>query len=138
MAAKPNTARETWGLLSSLVYPPPFLTIARKHDLRPATFGALRMLDQPRTMGELATLLHCDNSNVTGIVDNLEEKNLAVRLPLEADRRIKLVELSVKGERLRRRVMDEMAKPPDWVESLSEKDRRVLRDVLRRAVDARG
>lgn len=136
MAVKSDTARETWGLLSSLVYPPPFLSIAREFDLRPAAFGALRMLGTPRTMGELATLLHCDNSNVTGIVDNLEEKNLAVRLPSEADRRIKLVELSVKGEQLRKRLMREMAKPPDWVQSLSEKDRGTLRDILQRAVDA--
>jgi DNA-binding MarR family transcriptional regulator len=137
MAPKQDFARETWGLLSGLVYPPPFLSIAREHDLRPAAFGALRMLGQPRTMGELAVLLHCDNSNVTGIVDNLEEKNLAVRFPSEVDRRIKVVELSVKGEKLRKRLMEEMEKPPDWVKTLSEKDRRTLRDILQRAVDAR-
>jgi len=137
MAVKEDTARETWGLLSSLVYPPPFLSIAREHDLRPAAFGALRMLDEPRTMGTLAALLHCDNSNVTGIVDNLEDKNLAVRFPSEVDRRIKVVELSVKGEKLRRRLMEEMAKPPDWVEALSEKDRKALRDILQRAAAAR-
>lgn len=137
MAVKPDSARETWGLLSSLVYPPPFLSIAREHDLRPATFGALRMLGEPRTMGTLAALLHCDNSNVTGIVDNLEDKNLAVRFPSEVDRRIKVVELSVKGEKLRKRLMEEMAKPPDWVEALSEKDRKALQDILQRAVAAR-
>jgi DNA-binding MarR family transcriptional regulator len=137
MAVKPDSARETWGLLSSLVYPPPFLSIAREHDLRPAAFGALRMLGEPRTMGTLAALLHCDNSNVTGIVDNLEDKNLAVRFPSEVDRRIKVVELSVPGERLRKRLMEEMAKPPDWVELLSEKDRKALRDILQRAVAAR-
>lgn len=137
MAVKEDTARETWGLLSSLVYPPPFLSIAREHDLRPAAFGALRMLGEPRTMGTLAALLHCDNSNVTGIVDNLEDKNLAVRFPSEVDRRIKVVELSVPGEKLRKRLMEEMAKPPDWVESLSEKDRKALRDILQRAAAAR-
>lgn len=137
MAVKGDTARETWGLLSGLVYPPPFLSIAREHDLRPATFGALRVLGEPRTMGKLAELLHCDNSNVTGIVDNLEDKNLAVRFPSEVDRRIKVVELSVKGEKLRRRLMEEMAKPPHWVKSLSEKDREALRDILQRAAAAR-
>ena len=137
MAPKPDSARETWGLLSGLVYPPPFLSIAREHDLRPAAFGALRMLGEPRTMGQLAALLHCDNSNVTGIVDNLEEKNLAVRFPSEVDRRIKVVELSIPGEKLRKRLMAEMAKPPDWVQSLPEKDRKALRGILQRAVAAR-
>ena len=28
-------------------------------------------------MSEIAAVLHCDNSNVTGIVDGLEEKGLA-------------------------------------------------------------
>jgi DNA-binding MarR family transcriptional regulator len=137
MAVKGDAARETWGLLSSLVYPPPFLALAREHDLRPAAFGALRVLGEPRTMGKLAALLHCDNSNVTGIVDTLEEKNLAVRFPSEVDRRIKVVELSVKGEKLRKRLMEEMAKPPDWVNSLPRKDQAALRKILQRAVDAR-
>jgi len=136
MAVKEDTARETWGLLSSLVYPPPFLSIAREHDLRPAGFGALRVLGEPRTMGTLAALLHCDNSNVTGIVDNLEDKNLAVRFPSEVDRRIKVVELSVRGATLRKRLLEEMEKPPDWVQSLSEKDRKALREILRRAAAA--
>jgi len=137
MAVKGDIARETWGLLSGLVYPPPFLSIAREHDLRPAAFGALRVLGEPQTMGNLARLLHCDNSNVTGIVDNLEDKNLAVRFPSEVDRRIKVVELSVQGEKLRKRLMQEMAKPPDWVKSLSEKDQIALRNILQRAADAR-
>ncbi|HEX8051136.1 MAG TPA: MarR family transcriptional regulator, partial [Solirubrobacterales bacterium] len=105
-------AKEAWGLLAGLVYPPPFLKIAREHDLRPATFGALRALEQPRTMGELAQLLHCDNSNITGIVDSLEDKALAVRFPSEVDRRIKVVELSGQGEKLLKRLSREVAKPP--------------------------
>lgn len=137
MADKPNLGSEAWGLLSSLVYPPPFLSIARELDLRPAAFAALRALERPRTMSELAEALHCDNSNVTGIVDSLEEKNLAVRLPSEVDRRIKVVELSGQGEKLLRRLSKELAKPPEWVDALSEKDRRALRDILQRAVAAR-
>jgi DNA-binding MarR family transcriptional regulator len=130
-------AREAWGLLSSLVYPPPFAALARELDLRPAAFGALKALEQPRTMGELAKLLHCDNSNVTGIVDTLEDRTLAVRKPSETDRRIKVVELSGQGEQLLKRLRREMAKPPAWVKDLSERDQQALRDILRRATDAR-
>jgi DNA-binding MarR family transcriptional regulator len=136
--AKEDAAKEAWGLLAGLVYPPPFLAIARELGLRPAAFGALRALEQPRTMGELAQALHCDNSNVTGIVDSLEEKALAVRLPSEVDRRIKVVELTVQGEKLRRRLSREMAKPPAWVKGLSADDQKELRDILRRAGDAAG
>jgi DNA-binding MarR family transcriptional regulator len=136
MEQRTDVAREAWGLLTSLVYPPPFLAIAREFDLRPAIFGALRVLEQPRTMTELAQLLHCDPSNVTGIVDSLEEKKLAVRFPSEVDRRIKIVELSGQGDKLLARLSDEVAKPPAWVRNLSPQDQKALRSILRRAVDA--
>ncbi len=135
---KQDVAAEAWGLLARLVYPPPFLAIAREHDLRPATFGALRALEEPRTMGELAQLLHCDNSNITGIVDSLEDKALAVRKPSEVDRRIKVVELSGQGEELLERLNREVAKPPAWVADLSAADQRALRAILRRAAESAG
>jgi DNA-binding MarR family transcriptional regulator len=134
---KTDVGREAWGLLSSLVYPPPFAAIARELDLRPAAFGTLRMLGQPRTMSEVANALQCDNSNVTGIVDSLEEKGLVRRRPSEEDRRVKLIELTAEGRRVHARLSKAFATPPPWVDALSEKDRRTLRDVLQRAVDAR-
>lgn len=136
ITAKGDMATEAWGLLANLVYPPPFLEIAREHGLRPATFGALRALEEPRTMGDLARMLHCDNSNVTGIVDSLEDQVLAVRKPSEVDRRIKVVELSGQGEVLLRRLSREVAKPPPWVKDLSEHDQKALRDILARAAEA--
>lgn len=132
-----GAAHEAWGLLSSLVYPPPFASIARQFDLRPAAFGTLRMLDRPRTMSEVADALHCDNSNVTGIVDNLEEKGLAQRRASEEDRRVKLIELTPEGRRVHTRLSKAFATPPDWVDSLSAADQQGLRDILQRAVAAR-
>lgn len=133
--AKP-VAGEAWDLLSSLVYPPPFLAIAQESGLRPATLGALRVLDEPRTMSEVATYLHCDNSNVTGIVDGLEARELAERTPSPDDRRVKLIALTVEGRRLRARLMREARKPPAWLEQLSATDQRTLRDLLKRAAAA--
>lgn len=131
-------AREAWGLLAGLVYPPPLLPILRELDLRPAAFGALRGLDRPRSMSEMAALLACDNSNVTGIVDGLEERGLAVREPSVEDRRVKLVALTEDGRRLRARMMRAVQRPPAWVEGLSEEDQRALRDILRRASEPAG
>jgi DNA-binding MarR family transcriptional regulator len=132
-AAKDGTAREAWKLLVGLVYPPRFLEIARKLGLTPPGLGAVRLLDQPRTMSEIATFLHCDPSNVTGIVDGLEEKGLAERRPSARDRRVKLIELTAEGRRLRTRLTREIERPPDWLEELSGADQRALRDLLRRA-----
>jgi DNA-binding MarR family transcriptional regulator len=132
-AAADSTAGEAWEVLASLVYPPPFLAIAQESGLRPAAFGALRVLDEPRAMSEIAAFLRCDNSNVTGIVDGLEARGLAERTPAPGDRRVKLIALTAEGRRLRARLMREARKPPAWLKSLSPADQRTLRDVLRRA-----
>ena len=131
--AQGDVAREAWGMLAALVYPPRFLDVARKLGLTPATLGALSRLEEPRTMGEIAELLRCDPSNVTGIVDALEERGLGRRRPSERDRRVKVIELTAKGARMRGRVMAELSEPPEWLLELSERDRKTLHGVLRRA-----
>ena len=130
-----DLAAEAWGLLIPLVYPPRFIEIAHKLRVTPPILGALRFLDQPQPMGRMADLLRCDPSNVTGIVDTLEDRNLAKRKPSKADRRVKVVELTAAGRKLRARASEEMLKPPAWIEGLSAADQRKLRDVLRRAGD---
>jgi DNA-binding MarR family transcriptional regulator len=128
-----DRAREAWALLGGLVYPPHFLELARELGLRPSAFGALRLLDRPRTMSEIAAVLHCDNSNVTGIVDGLEEKGLATRQPSAEDRRVKLIALTAEGRRLRARLNRAVEKPPAWMEGLSEADRQALVEIFSRA-----
>jgi DNA-binding MarR family transcriptional regulator len=128
-----DLAAEAWGLLIPLVYPPRFLEIARKLGVTSPVLGALRFLDEPRTMGQMAEDLRCDPSNVTGIVDTLEAKGLARRRPSEVDRRVKVIELTAKGRKLRARMTVEVRKPPEWLKGLSAADQRTLRDVLRRA-----
>ncbi|MGH2939976.1 MAG: MarR family winged helix-turn-helix transcriptional regulator [Solirubrobacterales bacterium] len=132
-ATDEGLAAAAWGLLIPLVYPPRFIEIAHKMGVTPSILGALRFLEQPQTMGRMAELLHCDPSNVTGIVDALEERNLAERKPSEVDRRVKVVKLTVTGEKLRARSIEEMYKPPAWIEALSAADQRKLRDILKRA-----
>jgi DNA-binding MarR family transcriptional regulator len=133
-----DPVREAWGLLAGLVYPPPFLELARRLGITPAVLGAVRTLDQARTMGEIAGFLRCDPSNVTGIVDSLEEKGLARRRPSERDRRVKLIELTDRGRQMRARLDREMRKPPKWLKALPEADQRALRDILRRAAAPTG
>jgi MarR family transcriptional regulator, organic hydroperoxide resistance regulator len=129
---------EVWKALAALVYPPPFIEIARDLGLTPATLGALARLGEPRTMGEIAEMLRCDPSNVTGIADALEERGLGRRRPSARDRRVKVIELTPKGERMRGRAMAELSEPPDWLRALSAADRRALRDILERAQAASG
>ncbi len=136
--AEAGATREAWRLLADLVYPPPFLAAARELGLRPSAFGALRALDRPRTMSEVAAVLHCDNSNVTGIVDGLEERGLATRQPSETDRRVKLIALTAEGRRVRARLMKAVEAPPAWLRALPARDQRALRDLLERAAAVAG
>jgi DNA-binding MarR family transcriptional regulator len=112
------------------------IATGQEFDLAPQQMIALRMLGaDPRKMSELAQALFCDNSNVTGIVDRLEERGLVRREPAEGDRRVKLLVLTKEGEKLRIEITKRMAEPPAPIASLSEKDQRALRDILKRAVE---
>jgi DNA-binding MarR family transcriptional regulator len=112
------------------------VTMAQKFELAPQQMIALRMLGAgPRKMSDLAQSLFCDNSNVTGIVDRLEERGLVRREAAEGDRRIRLLVLTDEGERMRVEITKRMAEPPAPIAALSEKDQRALRDILKRAVE---
>jgi DNA-binding MarR family transcriptional regulator len=133
-----SPADEVWGILRGLLLAERrrFLAAATEHDLHPAQAGALLQME-PGTampMHELATMLACDNSNVTGLVDRLEARGLVARRPYAQDRRVKHIVLTAAGAELRDRVRARMAEPPEAIRSLSLADQRVLRDVLRRAV----
>src|SRR3954466_5231949 len=43
--------------------------------------------DQPLPMSRLAGVLQCDASNVTGLIDRLEQRGIVERRPSPADRR---------------------------------------------------
>src|SRR4051812_14798972 len=112
------------------------VAMAQEFELAPQQMIALRMLGSgPRKMSDLAHALFCDNSNVTGIVDRLEERGLVRREAAEGDRRVKLLVLTDEGEHMRIEITKRMAEPPPPIASLSEKDQRALRDILKRAVE---
>jgi DNA-binding MarR family transcriptional regulator len=74
--------------------------------LTPATARALAALDpdRPEPARELAGKLSCDRSNITGLVDRLEEAGLVRRQPAATDRRIKTLVVTDTGRQLRSRV----------------------------------
>jgi DNA-binding MarR family transcriptional regulator len=111
--------------------------LAQEFELAPQQMIALRMLGAgPRKMSDLADALFCDSSNVTGIVDRLEERGLVRRQSSKKDRRVKLLILTEEGERVRVEITKRMAQPPPPIASLSQKDQRALRDILKRAVES--
>ena len=131
-----STAAEAWVLMHRIHWAekPRFMAIGQEFDLAPQQGMALRALHEPRPMGELAKFLACDNSNVTGIVDRLEERGLVDRRPAEHDRRVKLLVLTDEGHRVRREIERRITEPPQAIADLPKADQVALRDILRRAL----
>lgn len=61
----------------------------------------LFLLDRPCPMNNFKKVFSCDASNITGLVDGLENKKLASRYENQDDRRLKMVKLEAKGKRVR-------------------------------------
>jgi DNA-binding MarR family transcriptional regulator len=133
-----DPAGEAWILMRDLYISqrPRINAITGELGLGPADALALHRLDpgRPVTMGELAHDLSYDSSNITGIVDRLEERGYVERRPSARDRRAKLVCVTPTGERVRRRLIARMTEAPPPLAGLSEADQVTLRDVLRRAL----
>jgi DNA-binding MarR family transcriptional regulator len=55
-------------------------------------------------MSQLAGQLHCDKSNLTGIVDGLEARGLIERTTPRGDRRVRALVTTVQGRQVRARI----------------------------------
>ena len=75
--------------------------IAAEAGLTPQQAILLRHLGRPRTMGELAAMLACDPSNVTGLVDRMAARGLIERVADPCDRRVKRLLLTAEGKACR-------------------------------------
>jgi len=134
----PAAVQEAWSLLGKLFWQmrPRMLSVAGELGLTPPQMFALRALDpeQPVPMRELAAQLHCDSSNVTGLVDGLETHGLVERRSAEHDRRMRMLVVTERGAEVRRRIVAVVEAVPPALAELSAEDQRALRDILRRAL----
>src|SRR5689334_21757585 len=73
----------------------------RQHQLTRAQALLLRTLDAPMRMRQIAMRLDCEPSNVTGIVDRLEARLLIQRVEDPADRCVKCLTVTARGELVR-------------------------------------
>ena len=135
-AASP--AAEAWTLMQELFAARRghFFAVVREFELSPPQVMALKRLepDRPMPMSELAGHMACDNSNITGITDRLEDRGLVERRPAQHDRRVKMLALTAAGVDLRERLIERLNdSPPEALTALPAEDQRALRDLLRRA-----
>jgi DNA-binding MarR family transcriptional regulator len=135
----PDPSREAWALVIQFVKAAKvqFLT---EFDLTPAQTQLLLQLDpeRPVAMSEVAAALGCDASNVTGLVDRLEERGLIERRSATADRRVKMVAVTAPGRKQRTRLLDRWYEAPPPIAALPQKDLKELRRILRKAAATTG
>lgn len=133
-------AHEAWNLMLAHLFAhrDRMQAAATAERLTFAQARGLVMLDaeQAASMRDLADRLICDASQVTGIVDRLEELGYAARRPSERDRRVKELVVTPAGRAAQQRLREAMADPPPALLALPERDLATLRRILRRlAVD---
>jgi len=139
MKSSNSQACEAWELLLKFFFSqranlPP---VAAEFQLSPAQCHLLHLMQpgQSVPMGRLADTLACDASNVTGLVDRLESRGIVRRRPSEEDRRVKALELTAVGIRLRDIVLERMTKPPKTLDRLSAEDQRALVKILKQLLE---
>jgi MarR family transcriptional regulator, organic hydroperoxide resistance regulator len=132
-------ACDAWQLLVQLFFAqranlPP---LAAELQLSPAQCHLLHLIEpgRPVPMGRIAETLACDASNVTGLVDRLESRGLVRRRPSASDRRVKVLDLTPTGSRLRALLLDRMTTPPAALERLSVQEQRALVRILTRLLE---
>src|SRR5688500_6410283 len=102
--------------------------LAATLELSPAQCHVLYVIEpgKPLPMKQLAASLSCDASNVTGLVDRLESRGLIRRVAGTADRRVKVLDLTPTGARLRAELVSRMSTPPAALNRLPARDQREL------------
>ena len=139
MKRQSRHACDAWQLLIQLFFTqranlPP---LAAELELSPAQCHVLHLIEpgRPIPMGQLAETLACDASNVTGLVDRLESRGLVRRRSSAEDRRVKVLDLTPTGSRLRTLLLDRMTAPPDTLKRLSVREQRALVRILTRLLE---
>ncbi|MGW6563157.1 MarR family winged helix-turn-helix transcriptional regulator [Streptomyces hydrogenans] len=108
-----------------------FIVAAASENLTASQGKALTVLRRgPAAMRSLAETMACDASNVTGIIDRLEQRGLVRREPDAFDRRVKNVILTAEGEHLTDAIRAKMRTTKEGIERLDEQERDYLYTLL--------
>jgi DNA-binding MarR family transcriptional regulator len=89
----------------------------------------------PAAMNNLSCQLSCDASNVTGIADRLVAQGYIIRQDSPSDRRVKMLALTRKGEKLRVKIMFDLdAITPEGFSRLTAQELSQLQALLKKAL----
>jgi len=133
-ASKAAIAADVWGAVLGVAMGQRdrFLAALAEFGLTPGDLRALMVLEpeHSRPMGSLATAWECDASNVTWMVDRLEQRGLVERRPHPTDRRVKTVALTPLGVQTKTDLFTRLHEPPADLLALDRETLRSLRAAL--------
>jgi DNA-binding MarR family transcriptional regulator len=108
-----------------------FTTAAADTGLTSSQAKTLTVLRHaPTSMRSLAHTLACDASNMTGIIDRLEKRDLVRREVSATDRRVKNVALTEAGQKLIDTIRERMEQTQTGLDQLSDEERAELFRLL--------
>jgi DNA-binding MarR family transcriptional regulator len=105
-------------------------------DMSVAQVRALHALREPLAMRELAERLYLDPSNLTALVDHLEELGLVERKADAGDRRVKRLVITEKGVHLSEEIIDAVFAESSVFDVLDADEQRQLLELLGKMVDS--
>lgn len=112
--------------------------LAQEFDLTRIQAGALMHLKEPIAMNELASVLACERSNITGLVDRLEKRDLVYRKADKTDRRVKTLVLTPAGEKTRNELSKRIFDESPMTNHLNASEMETLANLLQKLVGAPG
>jgi DNA-binding MarR family transcriptional regulator len=107
-------------------------SVARRSGLTAQQLEMLCLLwNRQPSFGELADLLGCDRTNITGMADRMVRRGLIARKPDPKDRRISRLQLTEDGRSFGLKIREAVASAVDerW-SSLSEPERAALAHLV--------
>jgi DNA-binding MarR family transcriptional regulator len=107
-----------------------FEGVAKNYDLTPVQAKLLLGLADPAPMRTLSDHLCCDPSNITGVVDRLEERGLIQRTEDPNDRRVKILQATAAGRKVRDAFVAELFADVPGMERLTRVQVTELRNAL--------
>jgi DNA-binding MarR family transcriptional regulator len=132
-------ARRAWQLLMRFFYAQrgQLPEWGARFSLSPVQCHVLHLIEPgaPIPMRRLAEALSCDASNVTGLVDRLEQRGLVQRLPAAGDRRVKVLDLTPVGIRIRTQLLSRTTDRSHALARLSADEQRTLIRLLEKLLD---
>ena len=111
-------------------------------ELSPSQFNVINLLADQSTglsQSDLSRLMITHRSNVTGLINRLEEKNLVMRTDAAGDRRAYRVVLTNSGRRLLQQILPEFHIMADsvWDGTPADRARQLADDLEKLGVNAR-